>query len=315
LIRAAAITVLLALAGPAPAGLDCGPCHKTIAESFAQTAHARASSLASADTIAGSFEPGRNELRTHVPGVYFQMERRKGRFYQTGIQPGGSETRPFDLVIGSGRRGQSYLYWRDGLLFQLPVSYHVKSESWINSPGYEDGTVNFGRGIPPRCLACHASGFRLEPSPGKAAPRYAPGFSPGLSCDTCHGEVSRHEDLKRPSNLELCARCHSGLAGETHGAPDVHGNQVGLLQSSRCFQKSGGAMTCGACHDVHRMERDTAALSGRCTMCHQPSRCPIAAGQGDRGRTGCVDCHMPLVPSKLIRIQSYRTHRIAIYRK
>lgn len=304
----AAIAGLLVFAGPARAALDCTLCHKAIAGSFARSAHARASSRASADTIAGRFDSGRNELRTRREDVYFRMERRDGRFYQTGFHPRGSETQPFDLVIGSGRRGQSYLYWRDGLLFQLPVSYHVKSQKWINSPGYEDGAVNFGRGIPPRCLDCHASGFRLV-GPGKA-PHYAPGYSLGLSCEKCHGEAARHEDVKRPSSLALCARCHSGLEGESHGPPDVHGNQVGLLQSSRCFQKSG-SMTCGTCHDVHRMERDTAALSAKCGLCHQPAQCPNAQSS----RTGCVDCHMPLTPSKLIEVQTYRTHRIAVYRK
>ncbi len=308
MIRAGAIAIWLCAAGGAQSALDCASCHKTIAESFARTAHARASGLASAETIAGSFEPGRNELRTHRDGVWFRMRQRGGRFYQTGIDAAGERTEPFDLVIGSGRRGQSYLYWRDGLLFQLPVSYHVQSGKWINSPGYEDGVVHFGRGIPPQCLDCHASGFRLESSGSK--PRYAAGHTTGLTCAKCHGEANRHEELKRPASLDLCARCHSGLPGESHGGPDVHGNQVGLLQASRCFQKSG-SMSCGSCHDVHRVERDPAALSARCGLCHAPGNCPKAAGNS----TGCVECHMPLTPSKLIQVQSYRTHRIAVYRK
>lgn len=305
MIFAGAITALLALPGWAQSTLDCAPCHKAIADSFAQSAHANASRRASAQTIAGSFESGGNELRTHRDGVYFRMERRKGRFYQTGVDFSGTRTEAFDLVIGSGRRGQSYLYWRDGLLFQLPVSYHVKSKSWINSPGYEDGLVNFGRGIPPQCLDCHASGFRLVGA-GKNV-RYAPDYSLGISCAKCHGAATRHEDLKRPSS-DLCARCHSGLEGESHGGPDVHGNQVGLLASSRCFQKSG-SMTCGTCHDVHRMQRDAAALSAKCGLCHQASQCRSARTKPG----GCVDCHMPLMPSKLIQVQSYRTHRVAIY--
>lgn len=87
-------------------------------------------------------------MDTRKPGVYFLMERDAGgRFLQTGVDGPRHRTEPFDLVIGSGRRGQSYLFWRDGLLFQLPVSYHVGTARWINSPGYEDGVVHFGRGL------------------------------------------------------------------------------------------------------------------------------------------------------------------------
>jgi hypothetical protein len=32
-------------------------------------------------------------------------------------------TERFDYVIGSGGKGQTYLYWKGDLLFQLPVSY------------------------------------------------------------------------------------------------------------------------------------------------------------------------------------------------
>jgi predicted CXXCH cytochrome family protein len=56
-------------------------------------------------------------------------------------------------------------------------------------------------------------------------------------------------------------------------------------------------------------------LSARCGVCHSDSACQTAAALGDQGRTGCVNCHMPVVPSKLIEVQTYRTHRIAVYRK
>lgn len=244
-------------------------------------------------------------MKTGVDGVYFQMERRAGRFYQTGVQPNHRRTESIDLVIGSGRRGQSYLYWRDGLLYQLPVSYHTASKSWINSPGYEDGTVNFERGIPPQCLDCHASGFQLQTT--AKGPRYASGYTLGIPCAKCHGEAATHQQIRRPSSIDLCVRCHSGLKEDPHAAPDVHGNQVGLLQSSRCFQKSE-SMTCGTCHDVHQAQRDPAVLSSKCGLCHQPKDCP-SANQGK-----CVDCHMPLSRSKLIEVQTYRSHRIAVYR-
>ncbi|MBO0722460.1 MAG: hypothetical protein J2P41_16665, partial [Blastocatellia bacterium] len=135
----------------AHAGEECRTCHQAIFDSFVKTAHFNTSARAGAATIIGNgegaisaFSAGRNMLRTRT-GVYFKMERRGPDFYQTASDAtiGRSRTERFDIVIGSGRKGQSYLYWRDGLLFQLPVSYLRGIEEWINSPGYPDGQINF----------------------------------------------------------------------------------------------------------------------------------------------------------------------------
>jgi hypothetical protein len=294
------------------AALECAPCHPNISASFVHTAHANASRPASAQSILGSFDSPANLLFTRLPGVFFRMERRADGFYQTGVADGRSQTEKFDIVIGSGRRGQSYLFWRDGLLFQLPVSFHSGSKRWINSPGYEDGKVHFGRAIPPQCLDCHATKFSLEQSGG--APRYSSDYSLGIQCAKCHGDPVRHDQLLRPSGITLCARCHAGLQDEKPPEPDVHGNQVGLLKASRCFQRSGW-MSCATCHNLHRVERDPVALSARCGACHKPDACPtVTAGKTQNASSRCVECHMPLQPSKLIAVQSYRTHRIAVYK-
>ena len=38
-----------------------------------------------------------------------------------------------DIVLGSGKIGQSYLYWRNDELFQLPISYLATRDSWMNT--------------------------------------------------------------------------------------------------------------------------------------------------------------------------------------
>lgn len=300
------------LPGNAQTSLQCANCHAAVAASYAATAHANASSPATAQSILGSFADGSNVLLTRAASVFFRMEQQNGSFFQTGYERGQARTERFDLVIGSGRRGQSYLYWRDGLLFQLPVSYHTSTNRWINSPGYVDGQVHFERGIPPQCLGCHAANFQLERVAGGGV-RYKPGYQLGIGCAQCHGEADRHEQLQRPG-IEDCARCHSGLEHEGPPEPDVHGNQVGLLRSSRCFQKSQ-KMTCTTCHDVHQTQRDADSFSPRCQSCHAPASCPQARRETNASAARCVSCHMPVLPSKLIAVQSYRTHRIAVYRR
>ena len=285
----------------------CGSCHPGVVESYRQTAHSLTSSRAAPDTIRGSFQPGANVLRTRDPAVYFRMERRGGGFYQVASDHGRERAERFDLVMGSGRRGQSYLFLKDRVLYQLPVSYSVLADGWVNSPGYEDGKVYFERQIQPSCMECHSTLAGAQ-------------LLPGIMCRKCHGAAERHEDLRNPAHfdreakLAVCAACHSGLDADPKA--EVHGNQVGLLRRSRCFQQSA-QMTCLSCHDVHKVQRDLAAMSAKCGACHAAGACKQTAKADN-----CIDCHMPRQQSQVITFrtaggkplaQSYRTHTIGIY--
>lgn len=326
----------------------CQACHPRIVESYRTTAHFLASQEADARSVLGRFTAGENVLRTHVGGTYFEMEARPDGLHQTAFQrerPVRSER--FDLVIGSGRRGQSYLYWKAGLLFQLPVSFLAGKDAWANSPGYQDGAVHFDRPIPPRCLDCHATSFRLEGAFPNA--RFASDYRLGLACQRCHLGDAGHGTIRNPARfsrdrkVDLCALCHSGIREQRTGAfsyvpgeplgshlfgeptkaePDVHGNQVGLLARSRCFASSP-SMSCSTCHDVHRPQRDLVGFSQKCLACHRPKHAAAGDRIGDRLEALCIDCHMPKQPSRIIRIegpgepfaQTYRTHTIAVYRE
>jgi len=287
---------------------SCGPCHQAVSQSYQQTAHFLTSSTANSTSILGSFAEGRNILQTSVPEVSFRMERKGDAFYQTAFDHGRTHSERFDLVLGSGRRGQSYLYWKNGLLYQLPVSYLALTGGWINSPGYPDGEVHFDRAIPLRCLECHATEGARDGQ-----------FFAGITCDKCHGPAGQHPAIRNPASLArdgqvaLCAACHSGLGNS--GEADVHGNQVGLLQQSQCFRKSP-AMSCSTCHNIHRVERDLVSMSAHCATCHAAPQHKAAVNTGN-----CIDCHMPKRESKVITFrtsgsglaQPYRTHKIAVY--
>ncbi len=310
----------------------CADCHRAIVTSYLRTAHFHTSAPASSATIKGSFAAGRNTLTTRRPGVSFVMREIDGRHTQTAYDRNRVVQREtIDLVIGSGRRGQSFAYWRDGILYQLPVSWLASPDRWINSPGYLDGTIDFTRIVQPRCLECHATRFDVVGPPG--ALRYAQSYEVGLTCEKCHGDGVRHvawhranpeareaREIRSPAGfsrqgqLDTCGLCHGGpreprrpafsyRPGERLddyyappvgvGASDVHGNQVGLLERSLCFRASR-AMTCATCHDVHRTERRPAVLSGKCLACHQPGRHSRVVGiTAARLAAACVDCHMP----------------------
>jgi hypothetical protein len=62
-----------------------------------------------------------------------------------------------DIAIGSAEKAQTYGYWRDQQLFQLPLTYLASIHSWTNSPGFPVRQPYFDRVIESRCLECHAS--------------------------------------------------------------------------------------------------------------------------------------------------------------
>ncbi len=170
------------------------------------TAHHLTSALADAGSILGTFGAQENTLQTANAALHFEMQAKDGAFFETAIAgfPYMSvRAERIDVVVGSGHRAQTYLYWRGDQLFELPVSYWLEgSPGWVNSPGFQNGTANFGRTIPPRCLECHASFIRATGS-GTFDNHYErTSLVPGISCETCHGPGQEHvaaHSLRWPS--------------------------------------------------------------------------------------------------------------------
>ena len=210
----------------------CLSCHRDKA-SFEGTAHRLTMQHPSRATIAGSFAPGENMLRTPNPDLYFHMNADSAGFTQTGVLRHGrdSTTRTERIALVSGiRKGQSYLYWAGNRLYQLPVSYWASLGKWINSPGYVDGGMNFERTVSPRCFECHSTWIQSVMDPG-ASNRYdSTGAIIGITCERCHGagreHVTRERSMLRAMNgpaivnparlsrqrqMDACAQCHGGL--------------------------------------------------------------------------------------------------------
>jgi hypothetical protein len=286
--------------------LACSPCHQDKFGTYLVTAHHRTSRLPGVTSIAGSFTKGKDVMTTFNPELTFRMEASNGHFYQAAIrQKRGritKRTEQIDLVIGSATKGQTYLYWKQNGLFELPVSYWTELHRWVNSPGYVDGSADFDRPVPPRCLEFHATCFQPIPSSGPENHYNRDNIVLGISCERCHGPGMEHVQihsansigkkpmppigLSRDRQIDVCAQCHGG-AGEPIAPAfsfrpgealseyvrlqqpnatdrlDVHGNQVVLLERSRCFQFSP-EMSCSTCHDVHAPERPASDYSARC---------------------------------------------------
>ncbi len=323
----------------------CLTCHAAIAATYAHTAHHLTSQQPTRASVLGNFAAGANVMATANPRLVFEMNAGSGgAFTETAkyFQASGEVqrmTEPIDLVVGSGRKGQTYLWWGADQLFELPVSYWTAARSWINSPGYRDGTAHFDRPIVPQCLECHATYFAPAPPPDN---RYDPAsLVLGIGCERCHGPGAEHvrrehatpkpdaandaivhlATLPRERQIDICAQCHSGpgrelaaplsfqpgdvLASYLQSQPIVPGAPLDVHTNQVGLLRESkcfraSAMTCATCHNVHTTQRDPASFAPRCLSCHTERQCGEFKVMHAAIRTRCVSCHMPLQQSQTL---------------
>ncbi len=212
----------------------CANCHKDVYEKHLHSAHYLSSQPAFEKYIKGSFEPSQNAF-AFSPDIVVKMEKRKDGYYQVEYDKGvEKKAKPFDIVVGSGTMGQSYLYWLNNLLFQLPITYFTAANQWSNSPGFPD-TVVFNRLITSRCMECHSTYLNTISSPGKEPEQFDHNqILFGVQCEKCHGPAANHVNYQmqhpgdsvakyiinpatftRIQKLEMCALCHGGRLQKT----------------------------------------------------------------------------------------------------
>ncbi|HWB95730.1 MAG TPA: hypothetical protein VG672_03485 [Bryobacteraceae bacterium] len=205
-------------------------------------------------------------------------------------------------------------------MFQAPLSWFAKAQTWGLSPGYDQQDQGFQRPILPVCVSCHAG------SAGR-----------GIGCADCHGEGPNHR-VVNPAKLslrladEICMRCHQDgdvrvlqpgkregefrpgqRLSETVALFRIPGAaSTGLLDhhralaTSRCFTASGGKLACLSCHDPHGGQPDYRA---KCLGCHAKRPCTLPRKQ--RGAAdNCTGCHMPKREERQISHTALTQHRI-----
>lgn len=322
----------------------CRECHQRIDETYVHTAHRLTSRWPSKNSIDGKFVEGKNILQTSNKDLHFRMEARKTGFFQTAVywQPPDqqSHSERIDIVTGSGKRGQSYLFWRGNALFELPVSYWTEVDRWVNSPGFADGMANFDRPVGPRCLECHATYIAAERSAATDNLYSKRSIVLGVSCERCHGAGRKHMEserrrgttvtdslivnpakLTRDKQMDVCAQCHGGLGQPIAPAfsfepgqslsefiklqvppPDAQVDVHGnqVALTERSRCYQSSQMTCTTCHDEHAPEQPVASYSTKCLQCHEDKQCGKYRELGAKIRENCIDCHMPLQASSLI---------------
>lgn len=318
-----ALTALALLVAVAPAfcqgaksshggSLSCATCHAAEASKQPLTPMAHAMEPVSECTI----------LKTH-PLLTFQSGKYSYRIERQGAQSVYSVTDgvrnfsvPIGWAFGLGLAGQTYVFEKDGLLYESRVSFYNAIEGLDLTMGainqapldlLQAAGREMGKQDSAQCFHCHASnageGLRLD----------LRALTPGLDCERCHGAAGDHlagfktgqpvamkklNDGTAEHMNVFCGACHRTwdevATGPKLGVANVR-FQPYRITNSKCYDTDDARISCIACHDPHRaLNRDDASYDSKCVACHSEGG-KATAQLCKVSKSNCVSCHMPKI--------------------
>jgi Tetratricopeptide repeat/Cytochrome c554 and c-prime len=322
----------------------CARCHQKIYDSYQRTPMAHASGAAAEGLLPGEF--------THaLSGVHYRLFLRDGRAwlsYDRGATLHGEQE--LSYFIGSGQRGRTYLFEKEGFWFESPVNWYSKQSVWdMNPKSLAAREMPFTLKVDAACLHCHSSGVR--PTQG-AVDHFGerPFAYGGITCQSCHGDAGAHlaskgaapilNPAKLPSTQRdsVCLQCH--LEGEmainvagrsladfrpgenladyvTHfvysGETGPNGratSQWEALLQSECKRKSGERLTCTTCHDPHESPSATERVTYFRNRCLACHGAPAFVSKHHPDQPDCAGCHMPREKTEDVAHEQVTDHRI-----
>lgn len=293
----------------------CAECHAAVVQSSMETAHAKTSSVVDVDATKMLLGVTPKHVRSAVPELNYRIEEFDKKLWQTVIVNRSGQyfaaSRSCDLVLGSGNHGQSFLWWQDEALFQLPISYVASVNDFIGSPGYLPSIADYARPIGARCLECHTTWASSESGSSNQFDRQQILF--GVTCEKCHGPGAEHvawhrqhsdeqqahgivapQKLSRERQLDICSLCHAGIGRSDR--PPFSFRPGEPLSEFLEIELAGDANGAGGVHTANqaarlRMSRCFQASEMTCTTCHDPHVSETNRGKMFSQR--CVSCHQP----------------------
>ena len=173
----------------------CVQCHAAIFNSYTQTEMGRSMTPVTPTLLANLATP--KTIFNARLNRYFGVFVREGQLFQSEweIDADGKdvfrETERVEWVIGAGQNAMGGIIRRGNGLYEAPLTFYEKSQTWAMSPGYEEVDRGFDRPIEEECIACHSA--RSNPIRGAVGRYKDPPFEElALGCETCHGPGETH---------------------------------------------------------------------------------------------------------------------------
>ncbi|MCC2668938.1 MAG: Doubled motif (Paired 1) [Armatimonadetes bacterium] len=320
----------------------CRECHAQLVEDQSASNHARTVRSLAKEPPQAPFGNGQEVVDPSNGARYGTTG---GKEPQLTLTAGGlSASQPLHWEFGAGNHAFGYLGqtetgdWIDARLNFYPQLGKWDFTSSQDKPQKYLLEQPMGRPRTPdevfRCFACHATVVRadgvkgtgpLEPAKLTIRPDRS---ELNVSCESCHGPRAAHvqefrtrkpvspkQDWSAGKMNRVCGRCH-GLDNIEVDHPVAARFQPWGLEQSRCFQASGGKLTCSSCHNPHgNASRDAVFYEQKCLGCHSGSAESVGKTVCPKGRkTGCVGCHMPADSKSMLHV-TFTDHFIRIVKK
>lgn len=243
-------------------------------------------------------------------------------------------TLPIGWAFGLGNAGQTYVFQKDGLLYESRVSFyktidrldltmgavnHAPSDL-LQAAGREMGKLDGAQ-----CFHCHSS------NSGSGLNLTLNQLIPGIQCERCHGPSADHVAGFKTGKIVAMKKVTDGTAEQTnafcggcHRTWDeiATGPKLGLanvrfqpyrITNSKCYDTDDARIACTTCHDPHQpLNRDDASYDTKCQACHSAGG-KVAAKLCKVSQSDCASCHMPKIEMPGSH-HSFSDHQIRIVR-
>jgi hypothetical protein len=288
----------------------CRKCHQDIYDNYLRTAHSTTSAPANLETVKGSFLSSHNTFLFGKKDSVVMRSTDSGLYQFNYVNGYLDLVYPFDIVVGSGTKGQSYLYWRDKHLFQLAVSYYTNANSWSNSPGFPRQRAHFNRPIHSECMGCHGSFTDVDFSSGVLLEAYNPNnLVMGVNCERCHGPGGNHVEMftRNPNasgdpllvnaarlspiqQLDACGVCHASISKTLNPTVSFRTGDTLEMVPMENLDSSGRIDVHGNQYGMlKRSKCYTASHKITCSTCHNPHKAERSNEALFSQR--CMSCH------------------------
>jgi hypothetical protein len=173
----------------------CSKCHQQIYDSYSRTDMGQSMSIPSASLL--KTIPVPIIVRDPRSGRQFELSVEDDHLFQSEFEAATNSKDIFrdrhkvEWIIGAGANGLGAIVNRGGYLFEAPLSFYSKGNSWALSPGYEFANYGFSRPILPGCIACHSGQPKAVPG-GNGRFREPPFAELAIGCENCHGPGEAH---------------------------------------------------------------------------------------------------------------------------
>jgi hypothetical protein len=312
------------------APLSCASCHR--AESAAQPTSPMGRAM---EAVGDCGILKAHPLLTFQTGKYSYRIERKGNQSVYSVTDGVQTiTVPIGWAFGLGQAGQTYVFEKDGRLYESQVSYYKVIDGLdltmgaINHPPLDllqAAGREMGKQDSAQCFQCHAT------NSGEGLNLNLASTIPGITCERCHSSAASHmaglqsghpvvvkklTDGSAEQVNTFCGSCHRTwdeiATGPRLGVASVR-FQAYRITNSKCYDSDDARISCVNCHDPHQaLNRDEASYDRKCLACHSEGG-KATARLCKVSQNNCASCHMPQIEMPGSH-HSFTDHQIRIVR-